>query len=235
MSGPGGMVTKRDQRRDSRRDQYQRRQAQRQAERQRVLRQQQIRKYSLWGGGIVVLLLLVLGISELVIHNNQSSPTVGLNARPATGQTVDGMQCLPQQGGALHIHQYLDLYINGQRVNANPGVGISTAANCLYPLHVHDNEANIIHNESNQQNVSYTLGQFFDVWGVTLTNAQVGGYKVDGTHKLVIKLIDASGAVTTYTGNPHDIPLKEHETIYVLYNSPNVAAKPYTDWLNLNG
>lgn len=227
------MVTKRDQRRESRRDQYQRRQAERQVERQRLLRQQRIRTYGLIGGGIVIVLLLVLGISQLVIRSNQSNPATGLGATPATGQTVDGLQCLSAQGGALHIHQYVDLYVNGRQVTLTPGIGIVDSANCLYPLHVHLGEPNIIHNESNQQNVSFILGQFFDIWGVKLSSAQIGNYKVDSAHKLVIKLIDKNGAVTTYTGNPYNIPLGDQETIYLLYNSPNVAIKPYTNWQNL--
>lgn len=231
MSGPGGMVTKRDQRRETRRDQYQRRQAERQAERKRQIRRQQIRRYSIIGGGIVVVLLLGLLISQLIIHNAKT-PT-GLNAQPATGQTVDGLQCLPQQGGALHIHQYLDLYVNGQQQTVPPGTGIVNSANCLYPLHVHNGEPNVIHNETNQQNVSFTLGQFFDIWGVKLSGSQVGAYQVDSSHKLVIKLIDKNGAVTTYTGNPYNMQLGDEETIYLLYNSPNVPLKPFTDWQNL--
>ncbi len=229
------MVTKRDQRRESRREQYQRRQAERQRERQRQLRQQRIRRYGLIGGGILVVLLLALGISQLVIRSNSGSgsQSAGLNAHPATGQTVDGLQCLSAQGGALHIHQYLDLYVNGQQVTANPGIGLVNSANCLYPLHVHDNEPNVIHNETDQQNVSFTLGQFFDIWGVKLSSSQIGNYKVDSSHKLTIKLIDKSGNVTTYTGNPYDIPLGDQETIYLLYNSPNVSIKPYTNWQNL--
>ncbi len=233
MSGPGGMVTKRDQRRESRRDQFQRRQAERQAERQRKLRQQRIKQYGLIGGGIILVLVLVLVISQLVSHSGSSGTATGLNARPATGQTVDGLQCLSQQGGALHIHQYLDLYVNGKQVTVSPGIGLVDSANCLYPLHVHNGEPNVIHNESNQQNVSFTLGQFFDIWGVKLSSAQIGTYKVDSAHQLVIKLIDKSGAVTTYTGNPYDIALGDQETIYLLYNSPNVPLKPYTDWQNL--
>jgi len=227
------MVTKRDQRRESRRDQYQRRQAERQVERQRKIRQQRIKKYGLIGGGIVLVLLLVLGVSQLVAHGSPSGSATGLNAQPATGQTVDGLQCLSAQGGALHIHQYLDLYINGKQVTVNPGIGIVDSANCLYPLHVHNGEPNVIHNESNQQNVSFTMGQFFDIWGVKLSSSQIGTYKVDSAHQLVIKLIDKNGAVTTYTGNPYDIPLGDNETIYMLYNSPNVPLKPYTDWQNL--
>lgn len=227
------MVTKRDQRRESRREQYQRRQTERQTERKRALRQQRIRQYGLIGGGIVLVLILVLVISQFVIRSNQNSPTTGLNAHPATGQTVDGLSCLSAQGGALHIHQYLDLYVNGQQVTVNPGIGIVDSANCLYPLHVHNGEPNVIHNESNQQNVSFTLGQFFDIWGVKLSSSQVGNYKVDSSHALVIKLIDKNGAVSTYTGNPYNIALGDQETIYMLYNSPNVQLKPYTDWQNL--
>ncbi len=233
MSGPGGMITKRDQRRETRREQYQRRQSERQAERLRQLRQQRIRRFSLIGGGIVIVLLLALGISQFVIRSNQGNTPNSLNAHPATGQTVDGLQCLSAQGGALHIHQYLDLYVNGKQVTIPEGTGIVNSANCLYPLHVHLGEPNIIHNESDQQNVSFTLGQFFDIWGVKLSSSQVGGYKVDSAHKLVVKLIDKSGNVTTYTGNPYTMPLGDQATIYLLYNSPNVQLKPYTNWSNL--
>ena len=233
MSGPGGMVTNRDRRRETRREQYQRRQAERQAERQRQLRQQRIRRYGLIGGGILIVLLLALVVSQFIIHNNQTNTPNQLNAHPATGQTVDGLQCLSSQGGALHIHQYLDLYIDGKQVTIPEGTGIVNSANCLYPLHVHLGEPNIIHNESDQQNVSFTLGQFFDIWGVKLSSSQVGGYKVDSAHKLVVKLIDKSGNVTTYTGNPYNMPLADQETIYLLYNSPNVQLKPYTNWKTL--
>lgn len=231
MSGPGGMVTKRDKRRETRRDQYQQRQAERQAERKRQLRQQQIKKYSLIGGGIILVLLLVLGISQLVAHGNSAQTGQGL--KPATGQTVDGLQCLSQQGGALHHHQYLDLYINGKQVTAQPGVGLVNSSGCLYPLHVHDGEPNIIHNESDQAGTTFTLGQFFDIWGMPLSKTQVSTDKVDSTHSLVIKLVDNSGKVTTYTGDPRNLPLVDEQTIYILYNSPNVALKPYTDWANL--
>jgi hypothetical protein len=81
--------------------------------------------------------------------------------------------------------------------------------------------------------VSFTLGQFFDIWGVKLSGSQVGAYQVDSSHKLVIKLIDKNGAVTTYTGNPYNMQLGDEETIYLLYNSPNVPLKPFTDWQNL--
>ncbi|HEX8732243.1 MAG TPA: hypothetical protein VF725_09330 [Ktedonobacterales bacterium] len=224
-------MTNRDRRRETRQQQYQRRQEERKAERLRQLRQQQIRRYGMIGGGILVLALIVLGISQLLRQNTGQQPN--LNPQPATGQTVDGLQCLSQQGGALHHHQYLDIYINGTRMAVPAGVGLVSAQNCLYPLHVHDGEPNIIHNESGQANASYTLGQFFDIWGVALSKSQISSYKTDGSHQMAIKLIDSTGKVTTYTGDPHALPLADQETIYILYNSPNVKLTPYTNWATL--
>lgn len=235
MSGPGGSVTKRDQRRTTRQEQFQARQAERQRLRKREIQRQRIIRGGLIGGGILIVIILAIVISQAVLHGGSPSRAPGsLNPNPATGQTVDSLTCLPQQGGAMHIHQYLELYVNGQRVNANPGIGIVSSANCLYPLHVHDNEANIIHNESNVV-TTFTLGQFFDVWGVKLSSSQVGGYKVDSAHNLVIKIFDATGAETTYTGNPSTIQLQERQTIYLLYNSPNVKPVAWDGWSTFNG
>lgn len=225
-------MSNRDRRRETRQQQYQRRQEERKIERQRQIRQQQIRRYGLIGGGILVVALLILGISQLLLRQNAGQQP-NLNPQPATGQTVDGLQCLPQQGGALHHHQYLDIYINGQRMAVPAGVGLVSAQNCLYPLHVHDGEPNIIHNESDQANASYTLSQFFDIWGVALSKTQISSYKTDGSHQMVIKLIDSAGKVTTYTGDPRQLPLVDQETIYILYNSPNVKLTPYTNWATL--
>ncbi len=66
---------------------------------------------------------------------------------------------------------------------------------CLYPLHVHDGEPNIIHIESPIQK-TYTLGNFFDIWGQPLSATQVMGNKTDSTHKLVFEVFDASGKLT---------------------------------------
>jgi hypothetical protein len=235
MSGPEGSVTKRDRRRATRQEQYQQRQRERQRERQRAIQRQRLTRGALIGGAILIVIILAIIISQFVLHANSQTNggSASLNAKPATGQTVDGLACLPQEGGALHTHQYLEVYVNGQRVNANPGIGIVDSAKCLYPLHVHDNEANIIHVES-AVNTTFTLGQFFDIWGVKLSSAEVGQYKVDNAHKLEVVVFDANGKMTTYTGNPRDLSLQEHETIYVLYNSPSVKPVAWDGWSSYN-
>ena len=239
MSGPGGTVTKRDQRRMTRQEQFQQRQAERRRQRQREIQRQRLTRYGMIGGGVLLVIALAIVISLFVFRGGSpSSPGANnghsLNSTPATGQTVDSLTCLPQQGGAMHIHQYLELYINGVRVDASPGIGIPQSAQCLYPLHVHDGEVNIIHNESATV-TTFTLGQFFDIWGVKLSSTQVGQYTMDKTHKLVIEVFDQNGQMTTITSNPYDLQLQERQTIYILYNSPNVKPVAWDGWSSFNG
>jgi hypothetical protein len=239
MSGPGGSTTKRDQRRDARRQQLQERQLARQRERQRQLRNQRIRMGSIIGGAI----LLIALVTVLLVATHQG-PTASKSTslRPAIGQTVDGMECVSSEGSIIHVHAYLEIYVNGQATTVPPGLGIvgppgtgvsalgsDGLKSCLYPLHVHDGEPNIVHIESPVQR-TYTLGNVFDLWGQPLSATQVMGNKADGAHKLVFDVFDASGKLTQVTTDPRAINLASRETVIILYNSPNVRAKAFTGW-----
>lgn len=242
MSGPGGTKTRRDQRRDTRRAQYEARVRQRQLETQRRLRRQRMQRYAVYGAtALVVILIGVLIFS--VVHGATSSggtssgPVIvhgtGTQTQPAAGQTIDGMKCDPNEQAAQHIHAYLLIYVNGQQYAVPGGTGIPAGANCLYPLHVHDGEDNIIHVESPDATAIYTLGAFFDVWGQPLSATQMAGFKADAQHQLVFEVFDANGKLTKWTNNPIDLQIKSHETIVILYNSPNVTPQPYTNWGSL--
>ncbi len=234
MSGPGGATTKRDQRRETRRAQTQQRQAERKRIRERQLRNQRIRRYSIIGGGILVFAVVAFFVVNAVISANQPHQH-GQYTTPATGDTREGLSCVTSEGATLHFHSYLAFYANGQQVQIPPNTGIvqqSANSGCLYPLHIHSDpgDENIIHVES-PTNDTYTLGQFYAIWGQTLTKTQSGSYKADATHKLVFETVDDKGKVTIVTGDPWNIKLAPHETIYVLYNSPDVKPAPFTKWL----
>jgi len=75
----------------------------------------------------------------------------------------------------LHIHPHLDILIGGNRITIPANIGISPntwknhtidtyGMTGMAPLHTHDTSGTI-HVESNTVR-NYTLGQFFDVWGV---------------------------------------------------------------------
>lgn len=241
MSGPGGTTTRRDQRRDTRRAQFQQRQLDRQRERQRQLQRQRNQRIGIGIAGGLALILVVFLIVHAVV--GAASPGANIVTGKGTyttgvdGSPRDGMSCVGTEGAGQHIHSYLSIYVNGQPVPVTPNAGILTDQQCLYSLHVHQGINNVIHVESPDANAIYTLGAFFDIWGHPLTatsiGTPVGDYKVDKDHAMTIYIFDANGKQTQYKGNPMDIQLKAHETIVILYNSPNVTPKAFTNWGSL--
>jgi hypothetical protein len=246
MSGPGGSVTKRDKRRETRRAQLQQRQLERQRERQRQLRNRRIRQGVIVGVPLLVIILFAILAFTVFGHvGSQPSSSSSTGLQPAHGQTVDDMQCVASEGAVIHNHAYLEMYVDGKPETLPPGVGIvapqgtgvSALASdglktCLYPLHVHDGEPNIIHIESPVQR-SYFLGELFDVWGKTLSSTEVMGHKADASHKLQFEVFDANGKLTQVTSDPRQIELQAHQTIAILYNSPSVQPKAFTAWNGL--
>jgi len=238
MSGPGGAYTKRDQRRESRKEQFQRRQVERQRERERQLRNQRIRQWSIYGG--VALAVILLGALIFSVIRNNNSPSTSGGLQPANGQAVDGIECQSQEGAVIHDHTALDLYVNGAQISVPAGVGIVAPApnvalasngltTCLYALHVHDGEPNLIHVESPVKK-TYTVGELFDIWGQELTDTSFMGHPLDAEHKLTIEVYDESGKlVQTYTGKPRDLAFSNRQTFVFKYDSPNVKPALF-DW-----
>jgi len=222
-------------RRSTRQQQWEQRRIERERAAQLAQRNLWARRISLYGGGALLLALIVyLTITSL----QQSTPGAaalikgtGTYTTAADGTPRDGMSCLGSEGASEHIHMYLAVYIDGIQYQVPGGTGIVNST-CFYPLHVHTDsgDENIIHEES-PNNDTYTLGAFFDIWGQPLSRTKALNYTADATHKLVFVTIDGNGHKTTVTGNPLDIKLSEHETIYILYNSPNVTPTPFTKWL----
>ena len=115
-----------------------------------------------------------------------SGPKLATLLNAATGQTVDGVQCQAGEQTVVHVHTHLTIFVNGQAQVIPYGIGIpgfqavSTAegpfvetGSCFYWLHVHADDG-IIHIESPSTTETFTLGQFFDEWGIPLSKTQVG-------------------------------------------------------------
>jgi hypothetical protein len=122
-----------------------------------------------------------------------------------------------------HIHAHLDVYVNGNKepVPADIGIGSTYSA----PLHTHDptvtttSDSATIHVEA-PTDQAYTLGQFFDVWGVRLTSSCLGGYCTSGNETLQA-FVDGK-----LVPDPRAIPLKEHEEIVLAYGAPSDVPSP---------
>jgi len=146
----------------------------------------------------------------------------------ATGQTVNGIQCSSSEQTSYHIHSHLIVYVNGAVRPIPPGIGIVSpvsqdgvfygATKCYYWLHVHAQDG-VIHVESPTVR-TYTLGDFFAIWGQPLSTTQVG--PVTGNLSVFVN-------GRSYSGNPADITLKSHEDIQINVGSPSVPPKK-VDW-----
>jgi hypothetical protein len=83
-------------------------------------------------------------------------------------------------------------------------IGIDLRHQCLYWLHTHD-PTGIMHIESPDTR-TYTLGQFFDVWGKPLSKTRAASL----SGKLEVFVGDRR-----FSGDPRSIVLKPHELITI--------------------
>jgi hypothetical protein len=119
------------------------------------------------------------------------------------------LPALNTEGNKQHTHQELVIGIDGRQVPVPPDVGISSQPAFISPLHTHD-ASGVIHVESPTKG-RFTLGQFFDVWGVRLTPACIGGECASGPRTMSVFVNGKP-----FEGDPRSIPLLEHDVIAVL-------------------
>jgi hypothetical protein len=143
------------------------------------------------------------------------APALASSASTATAQTVDRIQCLGNEQLLFHIHTHLTIFVDGSARQVPVGVGIP--GSCLYWLHTHQPDG-IIHIEAPVQR-TFTLGNFFDIWGQPLGPDRVGPAKGKVT---------AFYNGTLYQGDPRDIPLGRYTQIQLDVGSPLVAPEHIT-------
>ena len=149
----------------------------------------------------------------------------------ATGQIVDGISCSTTEQTLFHVHTHLTIFVDGHPRQVPYGIGIApprrlsqtpegpfvSGGSCFYWLHTHAADG-VIHIESPLQR-TFTLGEFFGIWGEPLSSHQVGR---------------ARGKVTAfyngqvYRGNPRNIPIGDHVQVQLDVGSPLVAPEHIT-------
>lgn len=153
----------------------------------------------------------------------------------AASHPVDGISCQGSEQVLFHIHAHLAVLVRGQQLYIPYGIGIGpplqleanggftggpfvTGGSCFSWLHTHD-DSGIIHIESPVHR-TYTLGDFFDIWGQPLGSTRVGR---------------ATGPVTIFVNgrqlaagtDPRTVALASHELIQLDVGSPAVAPLPF--------
>jgi len=151
---------------------------------------------------------------------------LGALAAVPAGGPVDGIHCDQMEGNVLHIHQHLAIFDHGKRVGVPEDVGRPLMGNCFYWLHTHTPDG-IIHVESPTMR-SYTLGQFFAVWGQPLSRADVAGAKLRPGERTTV-WVDGN----VYTGDLQKIELTSHLDVTIEVGPPAKKPVPYTAWNGL--
>ncbi|HTE48069.1 MAG TPA: hypothetical protein VK636_22690 [Gemmatimonadaceae bacterium] len=141
----------------------------------------------------------------------------------ATGQVVDGISCDSQEGSRIHIHQHLTILDHGKPLAIPPNVGQPSARRCIYWVHTHTPDG-VIHIEAPKDR-SFTLGNFFNVWGQPLTRS-VAATAYGDKGKLLKVWVNGKA----FTGDPRGIKLDAHTDIVIEAGPPFPTPPRFTTW-----
>jgi hypothetical protein len=179
-----------------------------------------------WVAGIAV----VVGVGAFLITNRSEPPAPAslpgtltsdapwpANASQSAAR-ADALG-LPAEGTTMHEHANVQIFVNGRQEPVPTDIGINVDAGTIQSIHTHD-DTGAVHLESSQAR-TFTLGEFFGVWGVRLTSSCVGGYCNDGQNQLRV-YVDGE----QQTGDPRDITLDDQRVIVVTYGTERQLPDP---------
>jgi hypothetical protein len=163
-----------------------------------------------------------IGLFAFVAGFGSSSRAAAQSLTP-NGQTIGGISCDAQEGQRIHIHQHLLILDHGRAVDIPPNVGQPSGKRCIYWLHTHTPDG-FIHVEAPLQR-TFTLGDFFTVWGQPLTPTTVAS-----AHLAKGESLKAWLNGQPFAGDPRTIPLTAHADIVIQAGQPYSKPVPVADW-----
>jgi len=146
-----------------------------------------------------------------------------LLATVPAGQPVDGIPCQQMEGTVEHIHQHVAIFDHGKPVRIPEDVGRPILGQCFYWIHTHTPDG-IIHVEAPSFR-TFTLGNFFDIWGQPLSATGAAGAKTKTNERVVVWVGGAR-----YAGDPRKIELVQHLDVTIEVGPPYVKPAPFTAW-----
>lgn len=158
---------------------------------------------------------------------------IGVNHWPSSdtstgglGQPVDGLSCGDMVEN-YHVHTHLSIFLNGEALAVPAQLGIvelSATEDCHYNIHTHDKTGKL-HVEAPAPG-TFTLGQFFNIWGQPLERDNVGGL----VGLPVVVYVTDDGVVSEYTGDMTAIELTSHRLITIQIGTPAITEVPNITW-----
>jgi len=172
----------------------------------------------------VGLTVVALALTATAAHSVRAASLPQQQTPPvANGQPVGGMSCDAQEGQRIHIHQHLVILDHGKTTPIPASIGIPAGKRCIYWVHTHTPDG-IIHIEAPLDR-SFTLGDFFMIWGEPLTRSQVATAKAPKGESLKVWVNGKQ-----YKGDPRKIPLVAHADIVIQAGPPFSKPAAFTAW-----
>ncbi len=195
---------------------------------------------------------------------NAFQPNVGdtnVGGHGPVNTSIDNVPCEPVMSNNYHIHVFVGIYYQGQELALPTATGIvepeidslgddNYGTQCFYFTHTHDSTG-ILHIESDNAGVvetvpkdsHFALGQYFQVWGVSVSYSGWNLFGQFGPYGGPMEVLtsgqvfrgDTSGKagatvpesdLTPYYGDPNQIPLWSHEVIWFLIGPPYPTSLP---------
>ena len=189
------------------------------------------KKWVIVGIGVIIAVFIGLGITWIVAppldSSLQPSTSSPLSSSSTTNAPVIGdISCDTMEHFNTHIHAHLDIFISGKEFAIPSDIGI-IPNKCIYWLHTHD-DTGVIHIES-PENRTFTLGEFFDIWGQNFTNSQIFDNTIgeNGNNTLSVYVNGKTMTMTT-ASDYRQIPINAHDEIAIVYGkSPDSIPSSY--------
>ena len=160
-----------------------------------------------------------------VLEGNRTNGKGGQGA-PVAGLACYGLKNNNTSAETFHIHSHLSIFRNGVQLALPENIGVVgdeaiPSTTCDYPLHTHD-ATGIVHVES-PNDATFTLGQFFGIWGQPLSRANVAGL----TNLPVVVYIQDGGNLRKYQGDLASIELRSFRSIVIQLGTPLTEIPTY--------
>jgi len=114
---------------------------------------------------------------------------------------------LGPMGTAEHYHPQLRIIIGDKDAPIPANIGVDPTTGAMSAVHTHETDGTI-HIEADTVGETFTLGQLFTQWGVTLTPTQIGGVRAKDGQQLIVTSNEMPIA-----GDPMDLRLEPDQVI----------------------
>jgi hypothetical protein len=131
-----------------------------------------------------------------------------------TGAPIDGVGCIT--ASLSDSHTLISIYNNGVKLALPAFIGLN---GCSYETHTHD-RSGVVYVEPNVLR-TFTLGQFFSVWGQPISRTAVAG--LSGPVRFYVI---ENETLTEFNGDPAGIAFASHKEIVIITGTaPSVLPK----------